>query len=288
MCFNQVRYVKEALRSVFRQTYQPLEIVVSDDASTDGSQKIIEQCLNEYQGPHQVTLNFNSKNMCERHLDQIMDMSRGDILIQGHADDVFFPDRTRRLVEVFDRTGADQVTSNAVRVDADGKELGLWFDGDQEHDVSLDAYSRHYSVATCFGAAMAWTRALYEAFGPLPVGPRQMDIIYAFRGALRNGGVFLNEPLLYYRDHGHNASIWAMLKAAKTKTERALIQERDLCNKVANVARMLDDVLDRVERHPDDEVAQQVVAALYQRLHKISTDWTVLRRELARRKVGLF
>ena len=36
-CFNNVRYIREALERAFRQTYRPLEIVVCDDCSTDGS-----------------------------------------------------------------------------------------------------------------------------------------------------------------------------------------------------------------------------------------------------------
>ncbi len=36
-CFNQEKYIGAAVRAALRQTHRPLEVVVCDDASTDGS-----------------------------------------------------------------------------------------------------------------------------------------------------------------------------------------------------------------------------------------------------------
>jgi glycosyltransferase involved in cell wall biosynthesis len=41
--YNHARYVREALDSVIAQSYQPIELFVVDDASTDGSQEVIRQ-----------------------------------------------------------------------------------------------------------------------------------------------------------------------------------------------------------------------------------------------------
>ena len=38
--FNGELYLKEALESILAQTYRPLEIIVSDDGSTDGTAHI--------------------------------------------------------------------------------------------------------------------------------------------------------------------------------------------------------------------------------------------------------
>ena len=36
-CFNQEQYIGKALEAAFAQTYEPLEILIGDDCSTDGS-----------------------------------------------------------------------------------------------------------------------------------------------------------------------------------------------------------------------------------------------------------
>ena len=40
---NQERFLRECLQSVIDQDYRPLEIIIVDDGSTDGSGEIIEE-----------------------------------------------------------------------------------------------------------------------------------------------------------------------------------------------------------------------------------------------------
>jgi GT2 family glycosyltransferase len=42
-CFNGERYLDECIRSILAQTHRPLEIVVIDDGSTDGSADVVRQ-----------------------------------------------------------------------------------------------------------------------------------------------------------------------------------------------------------------------------------------------------
>jgi glycosyltransferase involved in cell wall biosynthesis len=39
--FNGERYLREALESIFTQTYERLEVIVADDGSTDGTAAVV-------------------------------------------------------------------------------------------------------------------------------------------------------------------------------------------------------------------------------------------------------
>ena len=61
--YNQEAYVGEALAAVLAQDCEPMEIVVSDDHSTDATWEKITASLANYDGPHRIVLNRNRQNL---------------------------------------------------------------------------------------------------------------------------------------------------------------------------------------------------------------------------------
>ena len=47
LCYNQESFIREAFNSALLQTYSPLEIIVSDDCSTDGTFDVVQQMAND-------------------------------------------------------------------------------------------------------------------------------------------------------------------------------------------------------------------------------------------------
>ena len=60
--YNQERYIKEAIESAFAQEYENLEIIISDDASSDSTPFIIKEMVENYKGSHEVIYNLNEKS----------------------------------------------------------------------------------------------------------------------------------------------------------------------------------------------------------------------------------
>ena len=60
--YKQEAFIEAAMRAALAQTYEPLEIIVSDDCSPDGTFDIIKQIAAEYKGPHHLRINRNEKN----------------------------------------------------------------------------------------------------------------------------------------------------------------------------------------------------------------------------------
>ena len=46
-CYNHENYIEQCLRSIFKQTYRNIELIVLDDGSTDNSSEIIKEVLKE-------------------------------------------------------------------------------------------------------------------------------------------------------------------------------------------------------------------------------------------------
>lgn len=59
--YNQEQFIEEAVQGAFSQTYSPLEIILSDDGSSDQTFAIISRMESEYCGPHKIILTGMNK-----------------------------------------------------------------------------------------------------------------------------------------------------------------------------------------------------------------------------------
>lgn len=101
LTYNQEGFIREAVEGAFSQTYSPLEIILSDDCSSDSTFAIMKEMATTYTGPHKIVLNRNSENMgLGRHYSKLMELATGEIVVIAAGDDVSLPHRTTRSVEV--------------------------------------------------------------------------------------------------------------------------------------------------------------------------------------------
>jgi len=93
--YNQEQYIREAVEGAFRQTYSPLEIIISDDCSTDRTFAIASEMAAAYRGPHKILLNRNPTNLgISAHANRIMELTHGELVVASAGDDVSLPERT--------------------------------------------------------------------------------------------------------------------------------------------------------------------------------------------------
>lgn len=94
--YNDGKYLKDALASVERQTYQNYEVIIVDDCSTDNSKSIL-QSLEQNPIYH---IYYNDQNRgCGYTKRKCVEMSNGDICGFLDADDVLTPDALDIMVE---------------------------------------------------------------------------------------------------------------------------------------------------------------------------------------------
>ena len=99
--YNRRDYLKEALASVFAQTYEDYEVVIVDDGSTDGTKEMLEDA------------GYNVRYQRTDHIGQsaarneLIRLAQGEYISFLDSDDVLFPDTVERLVRVIDAHGPD-------------------------------------------------------------------------------------------------------------------------------------------------------------------------------------
>lgn len=96
LCYNQARFVKEAILSVLNQTYPHIQLILVDDASTDNSVAVIQEILAEYPVIQFLPLSVNSGN-CKAFNEALL-LATGEYIIDLAADDLLLPDRVQKGV----------------------------------------------------------------------------------------------------------------------------------------------------------------------------------------------
>jgi glycosyltransferase involved in cell wall biosynthesis len=203
LAFNQEGTVRRAAESVLAQLCEPLEIVLSDDASSDGTFAILQELASAYRGVHRVRARRNEKNVgIGEHYNRLLACSSGRLLVTAAGDDFSVPHRVQSLIRAWDASGgrADLIASHVIDLDHD----------DRLHDViRVDDLASYTSVEQwakkrpyIIGAGHAFTRRMMERFGPMLPDVFYEDQIMTFRAIVGGGAVTVDEALVHYRRGG--------------------------------------------------------------------------------------
>jgi glycosyltransferase involved in cell wall biosynthesis len=209
--YNQEGFVREAAAAALAQDYSPLEVILSDDCSSDRTYEIMEELATSYEGPHEVRLNRNPVNVGRAgfgaHVNLVMAKATGDLVLLAAGDDISVPRRTRTLVDRWTAAGRPPGSIfSAVRILSDDpSRTGRISRGNRTRELPLLRYVRETRGAV-IGASHAITRDLFLEFGPLPDGTQFEDMTLAFRSALAGRILYVDEPLVDWRQHGESLS----------------------------------------------------------------------------------
>ena len=208
LTYEQEKFVEEAVRSALRQTYEPLEIIVSDDASSDRTFVKAKAVIDAYQGPHSVMGRVNARNLgTNGHINVAVRTARGEFIVVAAGDDVSAPGRVERLVRQW-QSGASGVFSNATIIDAQGATKDIFVRRGYRH---MAGWREMVLAGThgAWGCTLSWGKRVFESFGDMPENIMGEDAVIPFRCGLLSGLAYVDEPLVHYRDHGGNISFWA-------------------------------------------------------------------------------
>ena len=98
--YNGGRFLEGALHSLLSQTFEDFEVIISDNASTDGTEEI---CRAVARSDSRIRYSRNRMNVgAARNFNQVFRLSRGRYFKWAAHDDVCGPDLVLRCVELLD------------------------------------------------------------------------------------------------------------------------------------------------------------------------------------------
>ena len=102
--YNGELYLKNCIESIEVQSYGPLEIIVINDGSTDGTAEVCEKLAQSYENLSFITTEDLGVSASRN---QGIALAKGELLTFVDADDRLHPQMLQRLYEAMEQTGSD-------------------------------------------------------------------------------------------------------------------------------------------------------------------------------------
>ena len=135
LCYNHLRFLPEALESIRNQAYPNLEIIIVDDASTDGSATWLAAYSQQHPQVKYIRHPQNTGNT--RAFNEAFRLSSGEYIIDFATDDILLPDRVAEQVKAFQ--GLDKsygvVYTDAELIDENLHRIGYFYRRDAQGKV---------------------------------------------------------------------------------------------------------------------------------------------------------
>ncbi len=203
--YNYGRYLRHCFDSVFAQTYRNIEVLFSDNSSTDESWHIALEYARRY--PDQMTIMRNRQNMGpQSNSENCYRMARGKYFVLLCSDDAFLPGFVEQCVRVMETNKTAKFTMVHRRIiDAVGNETdeppfynqSCIIPGKEQAAVYMMAAVNPSLSQVMYNRELALghtpTRGLIERW----LSYRLMDFNLCFKSDL----IYLKEPLVEHRIH---------------------------------------------------------------------------------------
>jgi glycosyltransferase involved in cell wall biosynthesis len=275
--YNGGKFLREQLNSIARQTLLPDELVICDDGSVDGTIDILKEFRDRVSFP--VHIHQNEKNLgSTKNFEKAIGLCQGDIIALCDQDDVWKPEKLKRLGEALQTNPkAGYVFSDAEVVDDNLVPLGhsLWrllgFEGKiRRLFLRGEQFPCLIRKDIVTGATMAFRDSVARLCIPFPAAEGWVHDawIAIAASAVGSSGISIDETLIFYRQHlsqqigvsdsPQRRSLSIMYHELKDHRQFLFAAWEERCLRIL----CLKDYLQRLLEVPDAEVCSQNLLSL--------------------------
>lgn len=222
--YNGEKYIREAIESVLQQHYQPLEIIVVDDGSIDGTARLVENL------GQKVRYFYQSNRGPSACRNQGLGLSRGEFIAFLDADDLWPPQKfEKQIPHLLENPEVDVVLGRIQCIESSDKgESGFQISQNTFIDVHLGSGIFRKSVFKKVGDFDETLRYSEDHDWFLRAREQQISIF------------FVKEITLYYRLHDSNMTRhkdhqgFQLPKVLKKSLERRRAQNKGIAHSLPN------------------------------------------------------
>ncbi|MBV9217225.1 MAG: glycosyltransferase [Acidobacteria bacterium] len=202
--FNCERYIAETIDSVLAQRNVSIQLIVVNDGSTDGTNSVVRQAFDRYQGRDVTLVSGENRGICAA-LNEGLRIADGEFFAYLGADDIWHPEKCALQVQELKNSGREAVYSDCFVIDAVGTPLYLYssvfpFRGGNIYEDLLWARFRPPSPTHLL------TAAIVRAIGGFDETQLAEDLDMWLRIAKDHEVGYIPKPLASYRTHVANMS----------------------------------------------------------------------------------
>lgn len=197
LCYNQENFIGSAIESIINQNYKEIEIIVSDDCSTDKSWNAISNMSQK----NNIKITKTKKNIgLIGNINHALTLATGDIIIFMGGDDISEPNRTQITVDYFKKhLNVYGLYSSTIDIDHNGVEIknsnyGLKY---YNRNGDMNINSHLLNDLGMLGCSAAYRACLLEK--PLPDLLPSEDKVLTLRALMKGEVGFINKKLVRYR-----------------------------------------------------------------------------------------
>lgn len=206
--YNGEEYIEQQIESIRAQTIKEIEVVVSDDVSTDRTLEILK---NYHENGVVRLLDNRQKLGVIKNFENALRHCTGQYVAFSDQDDVWLPQKVEKSLALLQNIETKFGLHTPILVYTDAKVV------DEQLNTISDSYLgfkrldptnvelRHLIVENVpTGCTMLMNRALANLVSTIPAEVTMHDVFVALTASCFGKMVYLNEPTLLYRQHQNN------------------------------------------------------------------------------------